>query len=296
MAAACRMHSLNSDQAFADTRRCDHKASPGNLVPEPQERCYGLPARHHRRAPTSQSQRGKRMTDFPEQLPHGIIDEVFPDVFFVKGQIKIARPDTVVLLTRSMTVIRDGDDLFLVNTIRLDDDGLSALDQLGTVKAIVRIGGNHGRDDAFYCDRYDAPVWMPEGVPLTRPVARQMILQPGDAGLLADASVLLFDTTKDPEAVICLHRHGGILITADSFHHMEAPDEFVDESSAGILGEAGFFRPANIGPVWRKREAPARSDYDRILELPFQHLLPGHGEPLKDDAKAILTRSVKELF
>lgn len=236
------------------------------------------------------------MTEFPEQLLHGDIDEVLPDVFYVKGQIKIPTPDTVVSLTRSMVIVRSGSDLTIVNSLRMSEEGLQALDRLGDVKSIVRIGGNHGRDDAFYSHLYKAPVWMPEGVSLSRPVVKQKVLEVGDHGPIPDATVFLFETTKSPEAVLCLHRHGGILLTADSFHHMEKPDEYVDEHSAPLLLDAGFFRPANIGPVWRKREQPALRDYERLLELPFSHLLPGHGEPLLEDAKTILSNSVRELF
>ena len=85
-------------------------------------------------------------------------------------------------------------------------------------------------------------------------------------------------------------------MTADSFHNMPAPDEFIDAASATRLENAGFFRPANIGPVWRKREQPARSDYERLLALPFAHLLPGHGEPILNTAKETLRQSVEDLF
>ncbi|WP_114287969.1 hypothetical protein [Candidatus Halocynthiibacter alkanivorans] len=86
------------------------------------------------------------MPDFPEQLPHGPLEEVFPDVFVVKGQIRI-EANQIHEFSRNMTVIRDGGALTLINTIRLDDAGLDALDALGLVRHIVKLGAYHGRDD-----------------------------------------------------------------------------------------------------------------------------------------------------
>lgn len=236
------------------------------------------------------------MSGFPEQLPHGDLVEIFPEVFYVKGQIKIVAPETVILTTRSMTIVRSGGDLTIINSLRLDEGGLVRLDQLGTVKNIVRIGSSHGRDDAFYSDRYGVPVWAPANFAYSRPPKMHKTLRAGHTGPIADASVLLFESTKTSEAVICLHRHGGILMTADSFLNMVGPDEFTDEHSEVLLRQAGFFRPAAIGPGWRSREEPARSDYDRILELPFRHLLPGHGGPILHSAKETLKQAVEEQF
>ena len=103
------------------------------------------------------------MPNFPEQLLHGDIREIFPDVFFVKGQSKFEAQGNMVQFARAMTIVRDGENLTLVNTVRLSEDGLRVLDDLGKVKNIVRIGANHGRDDAFYSYHYDVPVWALAG-------------------------------------------------------------------------------------------------------------------------------------
>lgn len=236
------------------------------------------------------------MSEFPEQLPHGDIIEIFPEVFYVKGQIKISANETTIRTTRSMTIVRNGTDLTIINSLRLDEGGLAELDQIGVVKNVVRIGSSHGRDDAFYSSLYDAPVWAPANFTFSRPAKLQKTLQAGNTGPITDASVFLFETTSTSEAVICLHRHGGILMTADSFLNMVEPDEFTDDQSTALLREAGFFGPAVIGPGWRSREKPAKSDYDRLLELPFRHLIPGHGVPILHSAKETLKQAVEAQF
>jgi hypothetical protein len=63
-----------------------------------------------------------------------------------------------------MVIIRNGHQLSLINTVRLDDAGLAVLDRLGKVTNVVRIGAFHGRDDAFYLDRYGAKLWALPGM------------------------------------------------------------------------------------------------------------------------------------
>ena len=52
--------------------------------------------------------------------------------------------------SRNMFVIRQGDELILVNSVRLTDDGLKELESLGNVKHVIRLAFGHGMDDPFY--------------------------------------------------------------------------------------------------------------------------------------------------
>jgi hypothetical protein len=49
------------------------------------------------------------MAQFPLALPHGRLEELFPDVFFVTGAMKTVFMDKPVQFSRSITVVRDGD-------------------------------------------------------------------------------------------------------------------------------------------------------------------------------------------
>lgn len=236
------------------------------------------------------------MDEFPKQLPHGEITEIFPDIFFVKGQMEFATSDAIVLLTRAMTVVRDGSDLILINTVRLSEAGLQELDQLGTVRDIVRIGASHGRDDAFYSNRYDLPVWAPEGTNHLRSIKAAVLLTETGPLPIPKASVVLFQTTSEPEAVLLLDQNDGILVTCDCFQNMISPDEFIDDASAKLLKKGGFFRSCNIGPAWRARLKPEKTDFERILNLKFRHLFPSHGDPQLNDAHEVASQTVKEVY
>ncbi|MEM7443967.1 MAG: hypothetical protein AAF414_11630 [Pseudomonadota bacterium] len=236
------------------------------------------------------------MTSFPEQLPHGDLTEVLPDIFFVSGQ---SRPDfngQTFQFSRNMTVIRDRDGLTLVNTLRLDEDGLASLDSLGTVRNVVRLGAFHGRDDAFYLNRYGVPFWACPGVDFQRGETIDSPLADGEPGPSPDSSVFIFQTVSVPEAILRLDRQGGVLVASDSLQNWVEPDEFFDEASAKSMKEFGFFHPANVGPGWRNAAQPQVSDFERLKTLDFKHLLSAHGTPLLNDAYSGVSATLEDLY
>src|SRR5678816_253000 len=95
-------------------------------------------------------------------LPHGDIREVLPGIYFVTGTLAMPGP-LPMRFSRNMTIIREGDRLVLVNSIRLGDAGLAALDALGKVTDVIRLAGYHGMDDPFYRERCKAKVWAVSG-------------------------------------------------------------------------------------------------------------------------------------
>jgi hypothetical protein len=74
---------------------------------------------------------------------------MFPDIFFVTGAMETVLTNARRQFSRNMTVVRDGNVLTPINSIRLDGAGLAQLDALGRVADVVKIGSLHGRDDAF---------------------------------------------------------------------------------------------------------------------------------------------------
>jgi hypothetical protein len=81
---------------------------------------------------------------FPKPLPHGPITEVFPDVFVVRGTIRFM---PLLAIARNMTIVRDGDELTVINSVRLSAAGEAELRRLGAIKRLVRLGNFHGMDD-----------------------------------------------------------------------------------------------------------------------------------------------------
>ena len=230
---------------------------------------------------------------FPPALAHGAIEEVFPDVFVVSGAMETVLMDLDWKFSRNMTIVRDGERLILINSVRLNDEGLAQLDQLGKVTDVVRLGALHDRDDAFYLDRYQAQHWTLPSLE----VSNNTKLLGQDAPLpISDASVFLFETTKIPEGILHLDRDGGILVACDALQNWLSPDEHFCDASKERMEGMGFFTPANIGPVWLQAAEPSADDFNRVKALKFKHALCGHGEPVKDTAHQAFSATFERIF
>lgn len=228
--------------------------------------------------------------------PHDPIEELFEDVFWVHGSIRMGPG---LLINRNMVVLRDGGELTLLGPVRLSDEGLEQLAELGEVKHVVRVGYFHGCDDQFYVDRYKAKFWCQEGsdnYPSPKP---DEVIEQGTKLPAADTEAFVFRKTKSPECAILHRRHGGLLVTGDSVQH------HVDTSRCSLLAKGvmyamGFMKPANIGPPWRKtmtKEGESlKADFDNLLDLDFDHLVGAHGSVCRGGAKDALATTVRRVF
>jgi hypothetical protein len=236
------------------------------------------------------------MNEMPPALPHGKLEEVFPNVFFVTGMMKTVMINTDWQFSRNMTVVRDDNALTLINALRLDDAGLAQLAALGRVANVVNIASRHGRDDAFYKTRYGATSWTLPSTCHEHSLPADKELAAGGEMPFSDCSLFSFRTTKQPEAILNIDREGGILVSGDSLQNYLAPDEYYSDDSRRTMTEMGFFQYANFGPIWMKFDEPQEQDFVRLLVLPFQHLLPGHGSVLRVWAKEAFTARFQRVF
>ena len=220
---------------------------------------------------------------------HGPLEPIFENAWYVTGSV-IFKP--LVRLARNMVILRHGEELTVINSVRLDADGEAALDALGKVAHVMKIGF-HGMDDAYYVDRYNAKIWA-IGNGESSEEAGELS---EDAELpFPDARVFMFRQTIVPEAVILVERQGGLLITCDSVQHWE-PQDIMSPLAKILTRIMGFQHPAQIGPPWRKRQTPPNgnllSDFERLADLPFQRLIGGHGGLLESDAPSRLKETIK---
>jgi hypothetical protein len=221
----------------------------------------------------------------PPSRPHGTIAQVLPGVHFVTGTIAVPGP-VPVTFSRAMTILQEGDRLVLVNSVRLDDAGLQALDALGKVTDVVRLAGNHGSDDPFYKERYGAKVWAADGAPYipgfsanAEPYFEPDIRFDERTEMPLGARPHLFHG-KPVEAVIVLERSGGVAIAGDALQNWAAYDPFFNWLAKPMMKMGGFMKPHNVGPAWLRQTKPPAADLRKVLELPFDHLFPAHGTPV----------------
>lgn len=231
----------------------------------------------------------------PVALAHGHIKEIFNDVFFVSGAMETVLMDMDWKFSRNMTIVRDGNRLILLNSIRLSEQGLAELDLLGQVTDVIRLGALHGRDDAFYVEQYDAQYWAMPGFDNKTGLTVNE-LSPEAQLPINDVSLFQFNTTKIPEAILFLQREGGIAIACDALQNYVTPDEHFSDNSSERMQQMGFFVPANVGPMWLQAAEPKAEDFVRLNEVPFKHALCGHGEPLLNTAKEDYLATFSRLF
>ena len=67
-----------------------------------------------------------------------------------------------------------------------------------------------------------------------------------------------------------------------------------------IMPLIGFKRTTLIGPLWLKAMTPdggsLRPDFERLLELQFDHLIAAHGGPRRDDAHTAVAAAFARAF
>jgi hypothetical protein len=228
---------------------------------------------------------------FPPAMPHGQLREVLPGIHFVTGTIGMPGP-LPVRFSRNMTILREGERLVLVNSVRLSDEGLAALARLGKVTDVIRLAANHGMDDPFYADRYGARVWAVKGQRYTAGFntnAPQTYFAPHvemdeTTKLPLEGARLYVIHSQPAEALLLLERDGGVCISGDCLQHWHRTDAYFSWLGSAIMRVLGFIKPHNIGPGWLRQGKPPKEDLRGILGLPFDHVLPSHGEPVMGGA------------
>lgn len=237
---------------------------------------------------------------FAPAYPHDKLKPLYPGVYLLHGSIKMGPG---MRMNRNMLVLQNGQELILINPVRMDDDALADLDRLGLVKHVMRLGDFHGLDDAFYLDRYHCEFWTQKGqetYPL--PQATQWITA-GAASPLPDSEFFIFESAKYPEAALLLNAHK-LLITTDSVQFYKDWSYFTGFTKF-VFKLLGFKEGLNIGPPWLKRVAPKntgiegvsmKSDFERLLALDFNSMIAAHGLLLESGAKEALENEVARVF
>jgi hypothetical protein len=229
--------------------------------------------------------------------PHSPLQEIFPHVLFVMGTNKTTYNGVPLQHSRNMVIIQDNQDLTLINTVRLDEAGLKDLDNRGTVKHIVRLGAFHGRDDGFYLDRYkDAQFWALPQMNHDHGHTPVQELIPNGPMPFSSGSFLPFETSIFPEGVIHLDREGGILITCDSIKNWTIIDPYFSPETGLMYQQQGLLGQASLSDIWLQACQVQKSDFLRLMNLRFRHLLSAHGEPLLNTAHELIGQSIEDKF
>jgi len=234
--------------------------------------------------------------DHAPAYPHDPIEEILPDVFMVRGAVRM---NPLMRISRNMAIVRHEGELSLVNPIRLDAAGEAQLRALGSVKRLLRLNPLHGLDDRYYVDTFQAELWA-QAKSETYPEPKiDHYLTAAEELPFPDAELFCFEGTNMPESALRIRRGGGLLLTCDAIQH------YGDYRHNTLLARLampfiGFPKTTIVGPIWLKMMTPEggslESDFRRLLTLEFDSLLSAHGSLLPGGAHASVAKAVDRAF
>ncbi len=232
---------------------------------------------------------------YPPAYPHDAITELFPDVYWVQGSIKLGPG---MRLNRNMLIVRNGSELTLINPIRLESPEEQVLLSMGQIKHVLRLGDFHGLDDAYYVDKFDADFWSQEGQVSYPSPSPDHIISKNIEPPMPGAEFFVFSSATAPESALFL-KDKRLLITTDAIQYY-TEWTYTTLLTRLVMPLLGFKKGLLIGPPWIKKVTPKggsmRGDFERLLELEFDHLIAAHGSLLRDDARSRLKEVVDNTF
>ncbi len=235
------------------------------------------------------------MTEYAAATAQDSIVEIFPDVYLLRGSIRIA---SMMQMNRNMLIVKQGQDLILINAVRLNDQGLKQLEQLGSVKHVIRLGDFHGLDDQFYLDQYQPEFWSQAGHATYPNLIPQHVIDKNTVSPIKDSQFFIYASAKYPEAALLLQDHQ-LLITTDSVQYWD-DWKYMSFLSKIILYLMRFRLGLFIGGPWLKKVSTQKNslkvDFEQLLKLDFIHLIAAHGNVLKNTAKTELNKVVSSTF
>jgi hypothetical protein len=224
------------------------------------------------------------MKDFPGALPHGPLTRVADGVHLVRGTYKMGPG---VVINRTMTVLEGPDGLVILNPIRLDEAGESALAKLGAVKHLVKISDSHRLDDPYYVSRFAPTFWTLPGADIGSLTSSRTL---GPDSPIPGATVVSYGKTAGwLEAAYLTPLGGGTLVTCD------AVQNHVDTEGLSLMAKLvtpllGFKGGVIVPKMWRKYHkvagAAVRDTLAALEPLPFENLVAGHGPAVVGGASA----------
>ena len=122
--------------------------------------------------------------------------------------------------SRVMTVIRNNNELSLLNPVRVDESLLSQIGKLGEIKYLLKIGQLHNVDVQFYMDRFSPKLWINKGDPSIGDNEPNGFFDENEVLPFLNARVVVIEGSRIKESVLFSLYDVGCLHSCDSFLNM----------------------------------------------------------------------------
>ena len=223
---------------------------------------------------------------YPDVVPHGALEKVTDDIYVVRGGHTMMR---IMVIDLTMTVIKQGSDVIIVNAMRVSPEMEEEIQKLGKIKHVVQICGSHGAYDQYYIDTFGATFWDLPGRDEGKTPKGDKILSDGGDFPVTGAKVIKIQDVSIPEFVVWLPNGGGTLVTAD-FIQNGRPKEFENYIGSWFSYLVGFNNGrCSCPPLFRLGFNTGKCMYannvPKIMALDFKNIAPGHGPAQIGDAK-----------
>lgn len=236
------------------------------------------------------------MSDQSKIYPHGKVEKIDENIFMVRGSIKM---NPIVRITRNMVIVRQGDEISLINPIRVSPEVESQIEALGKIKHIVRLGAFHGVDDTYYSEKYSTSMWSQSGGTTYTVPEIDNEMSAGCQLPFLNAEVIEFNGSVEPECVLLIKVGKGLLLTCDAIQNYG--DYSYNNFAAKLLMPLiGFPKTTIVGPIWLKFMTPENqsleAQFRKLLALEFDSLLAAHGTLLKTGAYIAVEKAIDKAF
>jgi len=223
---------------------------------------------------------------------NGPLLKVFDDVYQVRGSADIMDVVGKPTIGRVMIIIREGEELHIINSVRVKPETEAEIDKLGKVKHVYKIGWNHGMDDPYYVDKYGATFWAMPGMKGRLGVEPTRELTEGGELPMKGAKFFAFKAcVKELEGAIWFERNGGMVVVCDTLTNYAEPfdgygsgGKFIIKAIAGTYG-------SHLAPLRKslvKQGGTAKGfgeDIARLCDMKFDVMFCAHGWPLKPKSR-----------
>lgn len=236
------------------------------------------------------------MSENSRIYPHGKVETIAENVFMIRGSIKM---NPVVRITRNMAIVRQGDELSLINPIRVSLEVESQIQALGKIVNIIRLGAFHGVDDAYYVDKYSAFMWAQKGGTTYTEPKIDNVISANCQLPFSDAKVIEFNGSAQPECVLLLETEKGLLLSCDAIQNY-GDYSYNNWFTKMLLPFIGFPKTTIVGPIWLKFMTPEggtlEAEFRKLLDLKFDSLLAAHGTLLETGAHDAVAKAINKVF
>ena len=202
-------------------------------------------------------------------------------------------------LTATMTILRlASDDLLVHSPVALTEKRRSKVEQMGRVAHIYAPNLYHHLCAGHWAGAFpDARLHAPNGLTKKRPdLAVHRIhgseTEPDFSGLVEEIPIEGFRLRES----VLFHRDTGTLVVADLVHNVGRPKGSWARSYTKLMG---FYDAVALSRMIRwtafSDRALAQRSLERVLDLPIERIVVGHGTPVTASARDKLSEAFRWL-